>query len=194
MSNTSLPTVAVPRLFRSHETGEPYRNCIECSGSLQGTETEYIIEKAFRSYLDFHISDTVFEYAMCMECAEEMTNSLSRESLGRLESYFAEGLNLEERMLWGLEENPDFGKWVAACAIKGTPVENLNEYQVVAHCKGDRLILSVFPYLIGGEALDEMSGLLSNETLDIFNDFGDRHFGIPPEFRHTLRPRFMPVL
>ncbi|MCB0713570.1 MAG: hypothetical protein KDD67_14680 [Ignavibacteriae bacterium] len=192
--HSHLPTTPIPHIFRSHETGELYTNCIECFRSLLDSETEYLIEKAFRTYPGFAISDTVFEYAICMSCAEEITKSLSRESRTRLEQYFSSGINLQERMKWTEEENIDFGKWVATCAIKGTRVEGLTEYQVVAHCKGDQLILSVFPYLIGEEALNEMGELLSNETLEIFDDFGGRHFGLPPEFSDKLRPRFMPVL
>ncbi|MCE2504462.1 MAG: hypothetical protein J4G05_10460 [Chlorobi bacterium] len=197
MSDTHLfsPWVPLPGVFGSHETGEPFERCIECDCFLLEPGTEYIVEKAFRCYRDFSISDTVFEYAMCMECAEEMTNSLSRESLGRLENYFSQNVNLRERLSWATQDRPsDPGQWLSSCAIKGTSVEDLSEYQIVGHCTGDQLVLSIFPYLIGGEALDEVGVLLSNKTLDILDDFGGRHFGLPPEFSDLPRTRFMPVL
>lgn len=192
MFSTAVP---LPRIFGSHETGEPFEHCIECYRSLLDPETEYMIEKAFRCYKGFKVSDTVFEYAMCMKCAEEMTNSLSKESLERMESYFTSNVNLQERMEWMMQDPlPDPGQWLAHCAIKGTPVEELTEYQIVGHFKGESMLLSIFPYLLSGEAMDELAALLSNKTLDILDDFGGRHFGLPPEFSDMPRPRFMPVL
>lgn len=189
------PLAPLPRAFGSHETGEPFERCLECNQFLLEPGTEYVIEKAFRSYRDFNISDTVFEYAICMNCAEEMTNSLSKDSLSSLESYFAKNIRLGERISWAMKDPlPDPGIWLSSCAIKGTPVEELSEYQIVGHCNGNQLILSIFPYLIGGEALDEMAALLSNKTLDTLDDFGGRHFGLPPEFSDMPKRRFMPVL
>ena len=190
-----LPLAPLPRAFGSHETGEPFERCLECNQFLLEPGTEYVIEKAFRSYRDFNISDTIFEYAICMSCAEEITNSLSKESLRQLENYFAKNIHLGERMYWAMQEPlPDLSQWLSSCAIKGTPVEELAEYQIIGHCSGDQLVLSIFPYLIGGKALDEMAALLSNTTLDILDDFGGRHFGLPPEFSDVPRRRFMPVL
>ena len=189
-----LVSLPLPKLLHSHETGAPLEHCIECSRSILDSDTDYLIEKAFRSYQGFGVSDTIFEYALCMECCNGLFSQVSTESARRLDDYFKANMNYAERMGWLREMPPDFGKWLSCCAIKGTPVTELAEYQIVAHCHGDQLILSVFPYLIGGEAMDELCELLSNKTIDLLDDFSGRHFAPPPEFTDTRPRRILPVL
>jgi hypothetical protein len=46
--------------------------------------------------------------------------------------------------------------------------------------------LSLLPYALGGEAIDEIGGLLSNKTIGEIDGFMDEHFGLPPELRKLL--------
>lgn len=186
----------IPPVFYSHNTQAPIRNCVECNRFLLDGSTEYIIEKAFRVYQNFRIVDTVFEYALCLDCADSLSKSFSKESIEHLSEYFgkhAEPAFIERLLRLESEETPEPMEWLGECIIKRTPVAELNEYQLVGHFEGESILLSVFPYLIGEEAVEEMVALLSNQTLDAMDDFSGKHFGIPPEFSGQPRPRLVPI-
>jgi hypothetical protein len=87
-----------------------------------------------------------------------------------------------------IEEHPnDPEKWLSQCMIKGTPKNEMTEFQMGACFKGDRLVTNFMPpFIIGGLAMEEMSGLLSKQTKDEMDDFMGENFGIPPELRRDL--------
>ena len=78
----------IPLMFHSYSEERPFQQCISCSVNLIGTDTEYLIEKAFRRYPGFKTQDVIFEYAMCLRCAERMRQELSRESMRNIQQFF----------------------------------------------------------------------------------------------------------
>lgn len=191
------PRGAIPPLFRDHEGGV-FRRCLECEVDLVASGDPYFIEKAFRTYPGFGTSDTIFEYAVCLPCMERLYESYSKESRRAIEEYFYSNRTFLERSMGRLisvEEglDDDLGEWIGTCALSGRPVTELEEYQIAALCVGEELVLSHLPWLISGEAIDGLLGLLSNETIDQLDDFSGRHFGLPPEFDAQPR-RVMPML
>lgn len=191
VSSSIQRLVPLPALFNSDATAAPFTRCVECEAPFTEA-THHVVEKAFRRYPGFDLTDTIFEYAMCLECAAGLTASMSQESLTRLGEYLSGHLDLERRLEWLQEDEPNPERWLAECIVKKKPAEAYTEYQIIGYCRGSRLLLSYFPYLIGEDAMNDMMALLSNETLDVLNDFSGRHFGLPPEY--SLRTRFMPVL
>ena len=198
MSHNEMPFFSrmtlIPEIFFSQNTNAPFTRCLECDGQLLTNSTEYVIEKAFRRYPDFNMQDTVFEYALCMQCAEGMGKQFSRTSRNRISAYLKESVEseLERRIDWLAEnKNADSAQWLAQCMVKRTPIAALSSYQLLGHFKGNSMIVSIFPYIIGEEALSEMANLLSNETLDFMDGFSGKHFGLPPELSDL--PRFMPI-
>lgn len=185
----------IPEIFYSRKTGSPFTTCLECERSLFERDTAYLIEKAFRRYPGYPAQDTVFEYAICTDCAETIEKLLSPTSKTRITSYMASPFKaaLEERQEWlAAGKQPDLSRWTGRCVVKGTPVSEMQEYQIAGYFVENSMILPFFPYAIGEEALGELVTLLSNETLDIINDFSGKHFGLPPEFSDV--PRFLPLL
>ena len=75
--------------------------------------------------------------------------------------------------------------------IKGTRIDELNEYVISAHCVEDKTILSFLPYMISETAMDEMTELLSKKTTDFLNGFRDKYFGLPPEFEDIFKRRLI---
>lgn len=186
--------IPIPELFFSQNTNAPFTTCLECDRQLLANGTEYVIEKAFRRYPGYSVQDTVFEYALCMQCAGGIGEQFSKLSRERIVAYLGESIEaeMERRIDWLIEnENVDPAQWLSQCVVKRTPINELSEYQVLGHFKEDSMIISIFPYLIGEEALSEIANLLSNETLDLMDDFSGKHFGLPPEFSDM--PRFMPI-
>jgi len=181
--------VEIPKIFHNYSTGDKFSKCIDCDRDLLDGETEYFIEKAIKSYKGFTATDIIFEYAICINCAEKLRKQMSAESMQSIEQYFAENVDFIDRMQM-MQANPGNPEaWMQKCLVKGTNTEELEEYQIYAHCKGGNLVTSHMPYMVSSMALDEVSNLLSQKTLDELDNFMDNHFGPPPELMEPLPNR-----
>ncbi len=169
----------IPKAFHSFETDQPFERCIECNKYLLGEDTEYLIEKAFKSYEGYEAKDVIFDYAICLDCAEDLRNEISNESMESIMNYFQQNIDMTKRLLM-MEQEPEEG--LKNCMIKGTSVNSCKEYQIYAHCKGKKLNMVNPPYLICGEVMDEILPLLSKQTIDEMNGFFNKHFSPDPSF------------
>ena len=180
--------IAIPESFHSTETEEPFSTCLACETSLLDGPTEYLIEKGYRRYEAYDVQENVFEYAVCMDCHTEMRQSFSDASKQRCQAYLAEHIDLADRTGRLLDaESPDPADWTRRCVVHGTPRDELEEYQVMAHCRGDEMLLTHLPLLMGGPAMDDLAELLSDETIDELGGFRDEHLGLPPELKRDLQ-------
>ena len=170
--------------FRDSETGKLIDHCLVCKSELVLSGSEYFVERIFRRVPDLEIIEPIFEYAMCKACAENMRNDLSKESLRSIEAYFVNNLQKNEFTA----SNTD------TCLMTGKPIESSAEFSFHAHCLGDKMMESIFPYAISDKAMDEISELLSQETIDQLDDFKGKYFTGPPELADILNPkRFVPL-
>ena len=180
--------IAIPESFHSTETEEPFSTCLACEASLLDGPTEYLIEKGYRRYEAYDVQENVFEYAVCMDCHTEMRQSFSDASKQRCQAYLAEHIDLADRTGRLLDaESSDPEDWTRRCVVHGTPRDELEEYQVMAHCRGDEMLLTHLPLLMGGPAMDDLAELLSDETIDELGGFRDEHLGLPPELKRDLQ-------
>jgi len=122
----------IPQLLYNSISNSPIERCIECDKYLLEEASDYFIEKAFKKFPEYKASEVIFEYAICNGCAEKMRKKMSRESIQHLENYFVNQIN-PENLITNESGVPTH------CAIKGTSLDSLNEYQIIAHCTG-RLI------------------------------------------------------
>jgi len=180
--------IPIPESFYSIETEEPMSQCVVCETPLLEASTEYLIEKGYRRYEAYDVEETVFEYAICIDCHAEMRASFSETSKRRCQAYLSEHMELAHRtrMLLG-DESPDPEDWMRRCIVHNTPREDLEEYQVMAHCHGDQMLLTHLPLLMGGPAMNALAERLSNETIDDLGGFRDEHLGPPPELERDLQ-------
>ena len=81
-------------------------------------------------------------------------------------------------------DNPS--KWINRCVVSNRSLDELNEYQIFAHCQGNKLNLNLMPYMISGEVLEQIQHLLSHQTRNELNDFMDRNLGPSPELAEVL--------
>ncbi|MFY0592822.1 hypothetical protein [Roseivirga sp.] len=177
----------IPDIFLNSDTKGPMTNCVQCDYELLSGDRFYVIEKVFKKYPSFQKTEILFEYAVCSNCYENMRGQLSKESMQNLSAYMATKTDfqaLQTRMTL-YPDQPE--EWLSHCMIKGTPKEELTEFQMGACFKGDRLMTNYIPpFMIGGLAMEEMNALLSKETKDEMDDFMGENFGIPPELRKDL--------
>lgn len=190
--NTNEHHPDIPDAFRTEE-GTFFKHCISCNNELIESDTEYIIERAIKKYPKLDASAVIFEYALCMTCAEKMHERMSAESMQRLREYVQTHMQYKVDLFDRLEEDQPIEptELLHKCLITGRPIddESVGEYQMIAHCKGNKLSPWEFPFAICGEALEGMSALLSEKTRDELDDFIDDHFGLPPEWKEALKKR-----
>lgn len=181
--------ISIPESFFSDATEKPFEHCIHCSRSLLDSNVHYMIEKVHKYYPELKTKDTIFEYAICIDCYIELRKSLSKESVKNLEKYLNQHVDLIERRQHLIQnENLDVNTWIGSCIIKNKPVRACTEYQTMCECIGSRMLFTFMPYMICDEAMDEMMELLSEKTLGFFDDFRSRFLGPSPEVRELIKP------
>lgn len=183
----SVEGLPIPDIFLNSDTKAPLTHCVQCEYDLLAGDRYYMIEKVFKKYPLFQKTEVLFEYAVCSTCYENMKDQMSAESMANLSEYMMMNTDFQA-MQKRIEEHPnDPEKWLSQCMIKGTPKNEMTEFQMGACFKGDRLVTNFMPpFIIGGLAMEEMSGLLSKQTKDEMDDFMGENFGIPPELRKDL--------
>lgn len=177
----------IPKPFLAEDTGQPIDRCIDCNHDLMLGDRYYVIEKVFKRYPNLNKTEVLFEYAICHTCYDEMKERLSTESMANLSNYMMTQTDFDG-MHKRINENPDDPeKWLTNCMIKGTAVEDMQEYQIGGFFKGGKMVTNYLPpFMVGEIAMEEMNELLSDETKDQMDGFMDDNFGIPPELRRDL--------
>ena len=184
-STNHLRTTNIHPLFWSDAEAAPFENCINCKMNLPESNTPYLIEKAVRGFDGEKVTATIFEYAVCVNCAQEMNLKLSKGSRERIESFFNERVNFQHR--FNQLRDQDDEEWLRKCLVHHEEVNEEGECQLYALCQGDQMLYQEFPYMIRTEALDEMMDLLSAETLRQLDDFKDDLIDGPSEFKELLK-------
>ena len=182
----------VPEIFYSSETNGLISECTICNKELLESNELYFIEKGIKNYPNSGKTDVIFEYAICETCMENMRKSISEESLERISKYMFEKIDFNSRMqrLFSQQEvKPD--DWTSSCIVKNTNKETLDEYQVMCQCYGREAVFSLFPYMIGGEALEEIQNLLSKKTKEELDGFYDKYLGPSPEIKELFKTKVL---
>jgi len=187
----------IPTVFYDTLNQQPFETCTICHKPLLLTQVDYLIEKAFRKNPLTGKMDVVLEYAICWDCALETTSRYSKKSRLNLEMYFMKNVNIRERVTQFQKMNIDeiYGTMLNHCAVKNTHISELDEYQIIGQFSGNKMTFEMPPYLLSGLAIDEMSDLLSNQTLDELDDFTGKYLTGPPEISELIKsPKRTPVL
>ncbi len=186
----------IPAEFYNSDTGVPFTECMVCQCDLIQEQEPYAVERAIRHYPELELDNVVFEYALCARCVGDMEREISKKTMLAIMGYFREHISYGQRPTWNPEdaEHAVFNceEWTGHCAVKGMPRKELFEYSLHARCIGDRIIPEVIPYMISGQAQDDLVGLFSNASLGFLDDFTDRHFSGPPELKELFKGR--PIL
>jgi hypothetical protein len=184
----SPKSIDIPEIFYSFDTKKPFCNCIVCERDLMEIGTHYFVEKSIKKYPNSTATDVIFEYAICLECAMEMRETLSKDSMEKIDEYFDSRVNLLSR--WkelNREQDYSIDKWISNCIVTEKHKDELTDYQIYAHCESDKMLFSLMPYMISGEIIETVSGLLSKKTKDELDGFMEKYLGPPPSIREILK-------
>ena len=193
-SNPISQYIRIPKIFFSSDTGKPFSHCLMCAKFLLQDGTAYMIEKAVKQHPEMNVTETIFDYALCMDCAIKMNAALSVESRERIGAYFAAHANLAERREALLKKKTlRVQPWLSRCVIKNTPIAESPEYQLVAQFDGKHLLFTDMPFALSFAAMDEMGELMSEKSRGEMDDFIGKYFSGPPEVAEILRKRLVLV-
>ncbi len=181
-SNNS--TLDIPQKFNNSLTEHPFEHCKMCKKELLESESEYIIEKAYRKFVDDKGEQLLFEVAICLECASGMRSTLSKESVSNIQGFFFKKA-MERKVTRSNSENFTEDP-LGECLLNGKLIEDMEEYQIYAHCKGRKIAAQGGYYLLSDDIIETIQSLLSKETKDELQRFSDENFGIPPELQELF--------
>ncbi len=179
----------IPKEFYSFETGAPFTNCLECGKDLMDGQP-YLIEKAFKNHIEYDVKDTVFDYALCMTCAEGLRNQMSKESQEALMKFFSEKMDFHQHLSRSGRPSKEN---ISTCMITGKPATKCPEFQIYAYCVYDRISNDMPPYMISGEVMDQILPILSKQTKDDLDGFFNKHFSPDPSLMEPIGPKFVLV-
>lgn len=182
--------VDIPEQFYSDGDGKPFDTCVVCGKNLLVEGTRYVIEKALKNYGENHYSATLFEYAMCLDCYEEMQKGISEESMRNLQEYYQKVIQEKGGPYITIDlADFDMNQWLSKCFFKDKPVSEMKEYQLIGQFEGNHMIMNTPPMAIGEEVMEEMSELLSEKTKGEMDRFREQFLGPPPEIEELFKGR-----
>ena len=172
----------IPQAFYPFESNEPFKECMVCGIDLTLGTTDYFVEKAVKNNVQYQVQDIVFEYAICSACAQNMQQSISKESMENMQAFFTNHQTFMSKIqAYQQGKGEELDIIISKCTLYGQSIEQLSEYMMFGHFRGDKMIATTMPYIMGGKAMDELSELMSNETIDEMNRFKNEYFGGPAE-------------
>lgn len=174
--------IPIPEIFHTFEK-EKFKSCLKCQCDLTEEEQDYIIERAFIP------DDVVFEYAICMDCALSMRESMSVESRQTLDKFFEQHASKHffNRIQLLSKPDLDINECIGTCMVTGQKISSLERYQIVGYFKGGFLQPFMPPFMISEQAAEMVQQMLSAETKDGFDDFVDEFLGLPPELKELFK-------
>lgn len=178
----------ISRQFYNSETQAPFESCLVCGKHL-GSGEEHFVERIFRRVPAMDIVETLFEYAMCLDCAAQLRKQMSTESLGNMEAFFNERLRDND----GFLSLPP-GQRLSVCMITGKDITGCSEFSFHGHFRDGKAVTSFFPFAMSDEAMEQISALLSAQTLEELDNFKGKYFTGPPEVSRLINSRrFVPL-
>lgn len=173
----------IPNDFYSDVDEKPFIECKVCHRDLSKGDIPYTIEKAFKR-IDDERDITLFEIAICMPCAQEQSQKMSKESQKYMMSVLGDSSFLKKRQdLWEKDWRQN---WKSSCIFSDDEIHVNDEYHIVGYFQGNKIIQNMAPFLIGQNVLEEIQENLSAETKDEMDHFGDQFLGPDPTLKALL--------
>ena len=100
----------------------------------------------------------------------------------RVAAHIEERVDVEDRRILLVKESTtDADPWIEKCILTKKLRKECDCYTIYAHCDGSDLLFSYMPYMISGDAMGELSKLLSKKSKESLDDFVEEFLGLPPD-------------
>lgn len=171
----------LPEGLFSEETGEPFEKCIDCGQHLDERGLPYMIQKCSNG------RETIFEFAICIACAERLHSTYSDDSRKALERFFLFRANPQQRThaLFEKHGEPSLEEWTANCMTCERGSREGESFSLAALCDGKGVLFGHAPFLICHECETQMNMLISSETRGEWDRFVGQNFDLPPADVHS---------
>ena len=161
-------------LWESSETGAAFSHCVNCRMPLVELGTPWLVNK------QFHRGECVLEYAVCQQCRDALTDSLSDESKAAVRAFLESEIDWEARIS-GFMSCADPADRLRSCVSCTTPADECDGYTVSAFFDdGGHLVTGPLPLLICRGCIDRAMAGLSAESLAVWQRFLATCFEGPP--------------
>jgi len=179
MSESRPWRLPVPELFWSEYHEGPFEHCVDCNCLLHDADL-YIVQRSFVG------TEPVFEFAICQQCHESMSEQCSEETS------LAVAMFMQECLLRRFTETQDvatatdaYHKCVDECVSCSRPRTECHRYGLGGLCVNNQLVIEVgfmtrSPVMICHECEMSISELVSKKTRDTWNRFVEDNFDGPP--------------
>ncbi|PKR81460.1 hypothetical protein CW751_05240 [Brumimicrobium salinarum] len=174
----------IPKDFNSDADNKPFTACKVCERDLTKGEIPYSIEKAYKR-IDEGEDVTLFEVAICMPCAEQQSQKMSKSSRAYLMQMMGGPEFFEKRKeLWDSNWREN---WKSACLFSNEAVKVNDEYHIVGQFQGGKLLPNMTPFVIGQSYIEAIQENLSFETKEEMDRFGQQFLGPDPTLKALLK-------
>lgn len=173
----------IPTKFHSDADGKPFVNCKVCHVDLTSGDIPYAVEKAYKRTSEGE-DLTLFEIAICVDCAEKQSNTMSQESRDFIQKALMKREYLTKRKkIWekGWDDN-----WDRRCFYTDEEIKLNGEYHVVGQFQGSSFLTMNPPIVIGQKMIEYIQENLSPETKREMDDFGKEFLGPDPRIAALL--------
>lgn len=174
----------IPKDFHSDTDKKPFTECKVCERDLTNSEMPYSIEKAFKR-VDNERDITLFEVAICMECAEKQAEKMSKESRAYMTKMLnGSGFMKKRYQQWDSDWRES---WKESCIFSEEGINLNDEYHIVGHFQHGKLIPHMTPFVMGQSYIEEIQENLSQETKEEMDRFGEQFLGPDPSIKALLK-------
>lgn len=173
--------------FNSELTELPFTNCCVCEVNFSESGVKYVVEKSFKRVSE-NVQYSIYEYAICWNCAQTFQEKISPESNQTIQNYFLNELSNRPPRFFDENQDP-IEVCLSECMVKGTNTSELTEYTICGVFRGGQFSLEAMPYVLSSDVLEEIAEQLSASTKDEMDDFRETYLGGPPELEELFKGR-----
>lgn len=187
---------AVPKLFWSEYSGEPFLKCLACKVPLMESNMHVVKKKIVGD-------EAVMEMALCNRCQQQQVEEMSEETRKNLTAFMSE--QFQKLAKEHLAENKSDGPQVIevnevtdenegqdllkrctdSCILCGIDRDECHRYSLAGVCQDSKLVVQVTPIgqtpmMVCEKCEEKMNDMISQETRDSWDKFVQEHFDGPP--------------
>lgn len=164
----------IPKDFYSDLDNQPLKACKVCEKQIAEGKDPYIIEKAYKRTEEGE-DLTLFELAMCMNCAQNQANKMSEESRAFIQNtMMSESIMQKRAQLFSSDWESN---WKKKCLHSSNEIKVNEEYHIVGHFLGEDILPGQPPFVMGQALIDYLQEHISTETKEEWDDFGKTYLG-----------------